>query len=367
MIKRFAGLFACLSVVILLPVTAYSQKTTSTDLEKAIQDNPTGNVGEPQKGSSGSSAGSSSTGYSVQTTSTQAKLYFDGANYFASPKVKFKLTTSDNLVFDKIIYKIDDGVEQDYSGEFNLTGEGKHNIEYYGMDKIGNIENKKNYQIIIDETAPEVIVINETPVIIVNGTYYAQKGCQFSISSKDNLSGVKNVKYSLNGQDYSDYSTNFKVNAEGEVQFKVISEDNVGNQTETFKMTLPDSAGGMTVEEKTNFNYMIDNIAPVVTITPEKEFIDVNGKKVTGADNKYTVAAQDDQSGVQSILVKVDGKGGFIVYEKELEFTTNGEHFIEAKAVDFVGNVSDVVVLSFYVDIVPPNTQIQTVADEDVQ
>ncbi|MGL4369637.1 MAG: OmpL47-type beta-barrel domain-containing protein, partial [Spirochaetota bacterium] len=69
------------------------------------------------------------------------------------------------------------------------------------------------------------------------------------------------------------------------------------------------------------------------------------------------------ESGVKMIMVRADGKGDFVPYEKEVFFTTNGDHYIEAKAIDAVGNVSDTVILSVYVDVIPPKTSVETVAE----
>jgi hypothetical protein len=43
----------------------------------------------------------------------------------------------------------------------------------------------------------------------------------------------------------------------------------------------------------------------------------------------------------------------------EIQFLTNGKHQIDAKAVDKVGNISDIVSYSIYVDIVPPRSTIE--------
>jgi hypothetical protein len=108
---------------------------------------------------------------------------------------------------------------------------------------------------------------------------------------------------------------------------------------------------------------LCDNTPPAVTIKPDKELMQKSGKNLANIDVKYTVAATDNDSGVAGIFVRLDEKGDFVPYTKEIVFTSNGDHVIEAKAVDKVGNVSPVVVYSVIVDSIPPETKIEAVIE----
>ncbi|MCX7998070.1 MAG: hypothetical protein N3A69_03840, partial [Leptospiraceae bacterium] len=68
-------------------------------------------------------------------------------------------------------------------------------------------------------------------------------------------------------------------------------------------------------------------------------------------------------SGIAKILVKVDDATEFVPYVEELSFNTSGEHKIQAKAIDNVGNESDVVTVTFLYDIKPPQTSIKAVSN----
>lgn len=106
-----------------------------------------------------------------------------------------------------------------------------------------------------------------------------------------------------------------------------------------------------------------DNVAPVVEIKSSKELIKKSGKTVASSDIKYSITATDADSGIAQVLVRIDEKGDYIPYTKEIQFLTNGEHVIEAKAVDKVGNVSPVVVLTVFVDVIPPESMIEMVEE----
>lgn len=303
----------------------------------------------------------------VKTTAELAKTYFDGVNTYVNSKVKFKLTTRDNFYADKILYKINDGTETEYTSEFNLNEEGKQTITYYGVDKIGNKEDARFFRAFVDNTAPAVTVSPSEEIVIIDGKYYTSQMNMFTINAVDTASGVNTIHYTLNGTDFSEYATTFSFNTTGDTTFKCVAEDNVANKSASFKIMLPSENGQSVLVEKSDVQIFVDNTKPTVKISSDKEFLIRKGKKVASRDFKYTVTAEDSESGVKDLLFRVDGKGNFVPYEKAIEFSTNGNHFIEAIAVDKVGNKSDVAILSLYIDIIPPNSQITTISDEDTE
>jgi hypothetical protein len=293
----------------------------------------------------------------------KAKSYFDGAFTYVNSKALFKLTARDNFMADKIMYKLDDGEEQTYDKEFAIIEEGKHTISYYGIDKIGNKEDGKIYHIIVDNTAPEILLTPAYPLYQAEGKYYISKRFSFNISATDALSGVNKVSYTVNGKDFSDYVTAFSIYTDGDVAFSVTGEDNVGNKSAKFRIKLAGADGKEAEAEKESLQLFVDNIAPTVTITADKQLLPFNGKNVAAKDYKYTASAADKESGLKTVYVRVDGRGDFVPFDKEIFFSTNGDHFIEAKATDNVGNFSDTVILPVYVDVIPPDSNINAIVE----
>jgi len=278
-------------------------------------------------------------------------------------KTFFRLKSRENFLADKIVYKIDDGAETTYDKEFAIATEGKHTVSYYGVDKIGNREEVKSFSVFVDNTAPEVTVSPKFPIFAANGKLYVSKQFTFNIAAVDSLSGVNKITYSLNGKDFIDYATAFSIYTDGDITFSTAAFDNVGNKSSKFRIKLRDETGKESVVEKESLQLFVDNTAPTVAITADKQITPFAGKNIVSKDFKYTITATDKESGVKLVMVRVDGKGDFVPYDKEILFTTNGDHYIEAKAVDNVGNVSDTVILSVYVDVIPPKTSIETVAE----
>ena len=297
----------------------------------------------------------------IATNAEKAASHFDGLNHYVNSKVKFELSVKDNLVADKVMYKIDDGEEQNYQEPFNLTDEGKHTISYYGIDRVGNKEDMKYFKVVVDNTVPVVNVTASQPVVKAGEKYYASKAFSFTVDAKDNASGVKQVEYSFDGTNYTEYVAPFTFGNTGDTSLKIKAKDNVLNATEKYSLKVVDENGNRQVLEGDSVAIYVDNTAPEVAIKADKEFLDKDGKKVASVDYTYEVTATDNESGVANLMVRLDGKGNFVKYDGPIQFSNNGEHLIEAKAVDKVGNESQVKLLSVYVDVIPPETMIRTV------
>ncbi len=353
MLKRFTVLILCLSFALFVSTLSFSQDQPAATEEKKTEDMAGDEV--VAKDAAAASA----------ISALQAKTYYDGVTTYANSKVLFKLTTKDNVMTDKIEYRIDDGALAVYQEPFVIDTEGKHIITFFGTDKLGNKEDEKMFRITIDNTAPDIAVATGKPVLKIGDKLYSTKTVNFTVVAKDVLSGVELTQISLNGRDYSDYVAPFNIINDGEVELKVKSIDRVANLSEIFALKVIDDADGKEIElREASVKLFIDNIAPKVTITPDKELIQKETKAIASMDYKYAIAAEDNESGVANILVRVDGKGDFMAYKEPIAFTSNGDHLIEARAVDKMGNMSNSTILSVFVDIIPPQTAIETVTEK---
>jgi hypothetical protein len=297
----------------------------------------------------------------IATDAEKAASHFDGLNHYVNSRVKFELSVKDNLLADKVMYKIDEEEEKVYESPFRLMEEGKHNISYYGVDRVGNTEDMKYFKVVVDNTAPELSVTASQPVVKSGDKYYASQAFSFSVDAKDNASGVKQVEYSFDGTSYTEYVAPFTFNSTGDSSLQLKAMDNVLNKTEKHLLKVVDENGNPQELEGDSVAIYVDNTPPVVDIKADKEFMDKDGKKVASVDYTYEVTATDTESGVANLQVRLDGKGNFVKYTGPIKFSKNGEHLIEAKSIDKVGNESAVKLLSVYVDVIPPESMIRTV------
>ncbi len=277
-------------------------------------------------------------------------IYSDGRITYATTGAKFLLKAEDSLsTLKHIEYKIDDNNFQIYTEPFQLTSvtEGRHTVTYRSIDKVGNKEPDNVYSVIIDDTPPEIMVSYKEGFFQGEKQLYAGLNSKAELKATDKFSGVKNIEYSLNGEEAKVYS-------------ETITFDKGGLQNVQFKAT--DNVGNVSPEQK--FIVFVDDKGPVVEIKPAQKLTVINGKSYSVKENYFSVEAKDNDSGVAQILVKVDGDTDFHPYATKVNFAEEGDHKIEAKAVDNVGNESQVVVLELTVDNNPPKTMLEPVSEE---
>jgi len=301
----------------------------------------------------------------VQLLKGQPKTFTDGYNTYVNDKVRFELFNLDNVMADSVFYKIDAKEEQKYIGPFTLSDEGSHVISYYSIDKMGNRESMKSMNVIVDKTAPETVVTITAPFSKNGDKIYASETFtyNYTISSKDNISGVAAVTYAVKGEEHKQYVKPFSLNSIAPVILEVTSEDKVGNLTKKYTTKVVDDNGNTLADNIADMKIIVDKTAPVVEIKADKPFFMKDKLTVASRDFKYTITAADTESGVKAIYYRMDNKSEFILYTGELQFSTNGMHKIEAIARDAVGNTSKTTTLDVFVDIIPADTNIKLITE----
>jgi len=284
-----------------------------------------------------------------QTTQGEGVMYNDGKMNYANSFTKFKLEAADSLSNVAYIeYRIDNSPFQTYLEPFNIAAEGLHNIVYRSVDHAGNYEAENVFPVIIDNTAPVVSLVTNEKTEVRDGVSMVPQQSEVRIQAIDRLSGVKKIEYSLNGAGYKDYTGEaIAVSAEEQYVLKYKAMDNLGNQTEERTLLVEG-----------------DGTAPVVAIRPSQKTVNVDGKEYARRDTVFVVEAADKKSGVKNIFVKIDGEENFSVYSSPINFSEEGEHTIESKAVDSVGNESETVKVTFVTDDNPPKSVIQAITNE---
>ncbi len=353
MLRKIMICAFCLALAVLFTNISYSQDDPATTDEGLQTEEEAGEMTEGE-GVEGEEA--------VVEVKPDARTYSDGQKVFVNSQVKFKLTAKDNFLTDRIEYKVNDGEVKVYDAPFSIDQEGQHMIKYYGVDKIGNKEMEKAFTVTVDNTAPEVVVTNQTPVQKINEKLYVSQAMAFEVKAKDNLAGVYKIEYAVNDGTFQTYQNPFHVHALGQINLKVRAIDNVNNVSKEFTYKITDATGNEVDVTGGALLLEADNEAPVVEVKSDKELKEINYMKVAAADVKYTVTATDDKSGTDVVYVRVDPEDGdeFVPYTSEIQFFTNGEHIIEAKAVDKVGNESGIVTFSVFVDAIPPKSKYRT-------
>jgi hypothetical protein len=182
------------------------------------------------------------------TTSISMTGTMTDAGWYSSA-VQCKITAVDDIAMGEIHYILD-GVETVVAGDvaqFTVSGNGEHNIEYWGVDATGNEETPHNIvpTFRIDSGSPPSIAITAPePGLYLFGNNLLSLSKVFIIgaftteaTASDAESGVYRVSFYLDGDLISEdteapYSAYCAIKHMGEGTIKAVAEDFSGNTAE---------------------------------------------------------------------------------------------------------------------------------------
>lgn len=171
-----------------------------------------------------------------------------------------------------------------------------------------------------DGTAPESELQFGTSALFKNDAVtFLGKEISLKLEAKDEMSGIRDIFYSVNKEPYQSNSSHpLDIKEEGEYKLKYYALDNVGN-----------------AEELHEVNFVVDKSAPV----SEHNIDGLNSDNILAPDAKIELSSKDDLSGVQKLFYAIDD-GEFKLYRKPIPVALiqNGKGKITYFAVDHVGN-----------------------------
>ncbi|EQA47149.1 hypothetical protein LEP1GSC050_1155 [Leptospira broomii serovar Hurstbridge str. 5399] len=265
---------------------------------------------------------------------------------YVNSKIKFELTSSDDASkVDFVEYRIGEEEYVTYTAPIFIAKEGLVKVSYRGVDKVGNKENPKTLLVLVDNTPPNLKINPSQTVFSARDQSYAPKDTTYTIAATDNLAGVKEVKFSVNGGEFKTYDN------------QPIRLDKLG--VNTLKYFGTDKSNNTSQEGI--FVVTVDFEKPTVMIAETIPLVSVESKLYTKKGNSFSLKGNDTFSGIKQLLIKLDGAAEWTVYKDAFTVTAPGQHTIEAKSVDNVGNESEVQKLTFILDLTPPETKIRQV------
>jgi fibronectin type 3 domain-containing protein len=192
---------------------------------------------------------------------------------------------------------------------FTVDQEGVNEVSYYSVDNAGNKEAVNTVEVKIDKTAPETK--SDAPTAWVNNDV------NVNLTANDNLSGIAQTYYSVNGSDYVE-GTTFTVSQEGVNEVSYYSVDNAGNK-----------------EAVNSVEVKIDKTAPVITSN-------FNDYYKLGSTLNLDYSTNDALSGVASETVILTSPGEVIgkIINKLNQITLDkpGVYTLTIFATDAAGN-----------------------------
>ena len=288
-----------------------------------------------------------------------SSFYSDGNITYARSNTKIKLSSTERIsAVKQIQYKVDESAYQAYVSPITIDEEGQHQISYRSLDIVGNVEFESMVTVIIDNTPPAVSVASNVSFVKTGGDIYVpgNRNPQLYIRANDFYSGVKAIQYYVRSaseaseekgaEKFSDYLSGISLEAPGEKLIVYRAVDNLGNISESKKIKI-----------------ITDATPPSIQINFIKKLILHEDKKYSVKNNKLILSADDEASGVASIYVKLSADEGFQPYVEPISMADHGEYNIEAKAIDRVGNESQIISESIIMDAEPPQTTLEFLSD----
>jgi outer membrane protein assembly factor BamB len=255
-----------------------------------------------------------------------------GNNGWYRGPVQVSLTGSDSGAgVSSTYYSVDGGATQTFASAFTISSEGSHRVSFWSVDWVGNSETHQSATIKIDSTVPTTQSSVSGPA---GGNGYYKGAAQVSLTASDNLSGVANKYYRIDGGVTNTYSAAFTVSGDGNHAVDFWSVDvagNVGNlSTVIIKIdaSAPLTQAGVSGPSGTNGWYL-------------------------GAV-QVSLAAVDNLSGVQTTSYKVDG-GTTKTYAAAFSVSGNGTHTVNFWSVDKATNTESMASLTVNIDTNTPN------------
>lgn len=214
-----------------------------------------------------------------------------------------------------------------------MDGNGRHTLRH--RDALHNSENV--FVIYADGTAPaSSSSFTGAPVYLSGGKIYYGKNLTVTLSTSDDLSGVKAFLYSLNGEKYQQYHRPFAIDKEGNHILKYYAFDNVGN-----------------VETLNEREFIVDLTSPV---TQHKTGgVTIQGKVLSAASSIW-LEASDNISGVDITRYSFNNEGEKLYPGGRINFTylPEGENTLWFYSVDKVKNTEVKRKFEFFYDKTPP-------------
>ena len=166
--------------------------------------------------------------------------FFTRDTLFINKETKISLIVRDGESGpQKSQYKVNDGDNMDYSEPFVLKNEGYKRIEIFSTDNVNNVEVSKYSVAYVDNSPPEIFInFGLENIGMEDGMAVYPNYVRMFLGATDDKTGTKEILYSINGSDYTAYSSPKTIDLSEKGAFssskkyevKVIARDMLGNE-----------------------------------------------------------------------------------------------------------------------------------------
>lgn len=270
---------------------------------------------------------------------------FSGSNL--SKYTTLLLEADDNLAgIDSTYIQLNNGKPIIYNSEITLAelgdfDEAYNTIYYYSVDRVGNREQKKQFTFKIDKIGPTVNANWQGPHFETGNQVYIHPSTNLALEANDDEMEIRTIWYTTDGnanKESYNQPVSFKAESFPRLQFAAIDE--LGNQSEIH-----------------NLRIAVDGTAPKTQHTITGDRIESKNGFIFGPGATLSFSASDRASGVAYINYSINSET-MTRYSQAIQFKQSGQKIVRFQAVDQVGNVEELQVLSVLYDETAPEIDV---------
>jgi hypothetical protein len=169
--------------------------------------------------------------------SVDGPVYVKSGKFYLTHESIIVIWAEDNLSgVDSIWVKIDDNDYMAYERPVVINEEGFYTAMTYAVDNVGNRSTVYEVSGYVDNTPPEVEILNKNTFIIVDNDNYTNRDNEYTVVSSDEISGTRDIFVSFDGSDWVIYSNPFKIQEPGFHSLRAKAIDNLGNESEPIEI-----------------------------------------------------------------------------------------------------------------------------------
>lgn len=251
-------------------------------------------------------------------------------------------------------YRLKSKEDKGYTNPMYFDTEGINYLRHrHAVDpddkKIVQPKNTVKFEIYADSRSPQTSSSfrGAESYVSPTGDIYYGEGLAVNLEANDAVSGVKQVHYALNTDNYSDYSSTIQVSEEDSYDLYYFANDYVGN-----------------AEEANRKQFTVD-------LTPPETSKNIKGSthdgNILGPNARYILKSEDELSGVRYTYYQIND-GEFEVYDPSkpvyVSYLDDGTHSITYYSDDRVDNEESKETFEFYFDKIPPEVSLSLQGDQ---
>jgi hypothetical protein len=268
----------------------------------------------------------------IDTTPPSTIMQIEGPqnNEVIASRSKLTLSATDTIGVGETLYSIDNNDFLRYTHPIsvvNLT-EGEHLISWYSVDKVGNVEQKQNFNFFIDRTPPMVFEEIMGNTYMVAGREFSSGRSQLRIVAVDNKAGIKEIHYSINKEPFKLYEKPiFLSDITGAMLVQSYAIDNVDNK-------------GTSDAEGQHFSMpQVDITGPSISHTFIGSKLSLRDTLWISPKTQVSITANDKGSGLHRIEYRINDAAP-LPYEESFTVLQPGYYKVVCTAWDNVENLN---------------------------